>query len=360
MAESVQAQGIWGRFVAIVHDRKEFSIWFAAAIVVAGLLIPSSQLSIIVAGVGAFIGVCLFALFRMSHSAQQPAHTQPIVNRVIFNDPKAILIADASGDVIFQNNAASGLFSQKVLSISNQEVGNLEKVIQSVFANAGAVVFRLQAKAERLDHADEVVVTRSGRYRVHVHKIDAESYFWSFDALKDEGQTGHGADRLSLPMFTVGNSGAVLYMNAATRRLLGSRVKSLDAIFSESNLQTGDVTEVLTQDGPTKVRVCIVEATAGRSEYFLCPVGSEESTRNIANNLEDFPVALLEIAPNGQVVEFNDLAASLLRIDKSVGSLAEVVEGLGRPLEDWLNNAMDGRQLHQPEVLRVRNVTEEK
>lgn len=48
----------------------------------------------------------------------------------------------------------------------------------------------------------------------------------------------------------VGRTDAILFMNEAARRMIGSRVKSLDRIFMEMPLVPGGVCTITTADGP--------------------------------------------------------------------------------------------------------------
>ena len=37
----------------------------------------------------------------------------------------------------------------------------------------------------------------------------------------------------------------------------------------------------------------------------------------------------------------------------------DVIEGLGRPVDDWLSEAMEGKGLHRPEVLKCKRGPDE-
>jgi len=70
--------------------------------------------------------------------------------------------------------------------------------------------------------------------------------------------------------------------------------------------------------------------------------------------LEELPVPILRIARDGTVEQANRRARQLLEEIDVVGqSLSAIVEGLGRPIREWLNDAYDGRGLHRPEVVRM-------
>jgi len=71
-------------------------------------------------------------------------------------------------------------------------------------------------------------------------------------------------------------------------------------------------------------------------------------------HLEDLPVPVLRIARDGLVEQANRRARHLLDEVDVVGKpLSSIVEGLGRPIREWLGDAFDGRGLHRPEVVRM-------
>lgn len=72
--------------------------------------------------------------------------------------------------------------------------------------------------------------------------------------------------------------------------------------------------------------------------------------------LESLHIAYVKIAANGQVMRMNPRAASLLGCDEGVGGLrlSDLVEGLGRPVADWLEAAAKGQGASSTEVVRAR------
>lgn len=66
------------------------------------------------------------------------------------------------------------------------------------------------------------------------------------------------------------------------------------------------------------------------------------------------PVPILQIAQDGTVARANKRARLLLD-DRPVAGLplANLVEGLGRPIREWLGDAFEARGLHRPEVVRM-------
>ncbi len=66
------------------------------------------------------------------------------------------------------------------------------------------------------------------------------------------------------------------------------------------------------------------------------------------------PVALLKISRGGKIVMANQLGRDLLALPAGVHQLEETVEGLGRPVGQWVDDVIAARATSSAEVLRVR------
>ena len=125
-----------------------------------------------------------------------------------------VFLADFEGRISFRNEAGTERFRDRA-------VEPLGRAFTELFANPGAVLYRLQSKAQALGSAREDIVTRKGHVRLSVNAGDDATYLWRLEDLSDRGGGARAADALSLPMLTAGPTGTVLYMNEAFRRLLG-------------------------------------------------------------------------------------------------------------------------------------------
>ncbi|QBX36069.1 response regulator [Paracoccus liaowanqingii] len=78
-----------------------------------------------------------------------------------------------------------------------------------------------------------------------------------------------------------------------------------------------------------------------------------------SDDFDAVPVALLRLAPDGQIVRANpgarQLLDGLLLPEEGVQNLAELLEGPGRPLSDWLADLCAGRATNGSQMLRLRH-----
>ena len=328
----------------------------AVCVLFIAVLVPETWMSLSFAALGVLCALgALGASFRRGKDRAVGPRSE--LNDLIFHDDRSVFVTAATGEVLTRNAAA-----RKIFGDAGGDV--LEQVISKQLPNPSAVIFRLQAKALRLNAAREDVVTRNSRFIVSVHKLTEDRYLWAIEENADRVHPGRGADKISLPMLTASASGTILFMNEAMRHLAGSRAKSVDRLFKTAPTQSGEKHSILTQDGEKTVQVIMVEGAGGRTEYFLNPVDEDaDDPRTIGNllMLEDFPVALLRMRPDGKIEDANKLARDLLNVSSTQNMLLpDLIGGLGRPILDWLGDAAEGKALHQPEVMRAREGEEER
>lgn len=322
---------------------------FAAMLLAGAFFVPDPVLGVALMAAGltlAFIALIARAIAYRHGQAQGALYRS--ISGFIANDASPSFVTDREGEIGYLNEAAQGRFA-------NGRGKSLSHVMRDMFANPSAVLFRMQNRALALGAAREDVVTRRGHIRLAVHLLGNEKFLWRLEDMGDRASSGSGAERLSLPMLTASRSGTILFMNDAIRRLLGGRVKTLDRVFNDLPLNSGQVHEVAGKDGIVRTVVAELEGAAGRREIYLLPGVASGAQSGGEKLFDDLPVPMIKIAPTGKVVQANRLARVLLNDEMLVEpDLGELIEGLGRSITDWVTDAVEGRGLNRSEVLRVR------
>ncbi|WP_343116167.1 ATP-binding protein [Ostreiculturibacter nitratireducens] len=271
----------------------------------------------------------------------------------IAHDASPSFTTDADGEVGYQNRAALERFGSR----GGQ---TLTRALAEIFANPSAVLFRLQNKADLHGAAREDVVTRRGHVRLSVHRIDDSGFLWRLEEMVERPAGWRGTEAISLPMMTVSKSGTILFMNEALRELVGERVKTLDRVFADLPLRPGDEHEILTADGPLRALVAEVAVVGRRREIYLLPgVSSSRVQAADPTAFEALPVAMMRLSSGGRVLDVNRAARDLVGDVSEGTALHELLEGLGRPVSDWLADALAGRGEGKPEVLRASHPDKE-
>ena len=270
------------------------------------------------------------------------------VSAFVDHDAAPSFTTDADGQIGYQNAAAVERFGGK-------DGETLISALGDLFASPAAVLYRLQNKAQAKGAAREDVVLRRGHMRLSVHRVGEDGYLWRLEDMGDRGPAGRTGENISLPMMTVSRTGTILFMNEALRRLLGGRETTLDRVFTDLPVRAGEVMQVAGKDGPVRAMVAEISSSAGRRELYLLP---EPQTAVVKPGewgvVDGLPVPLLKLGPDGDIQMANQRARVLLNDSDAVGTLlADQVEGLGRPVSEWLREANAGRHLGRSEVVRA-------
>jgi two-component system cell cycle sensor histidine kinase/response regulator CckA len=290
--------------------------------------------------------VSLMMAFQARVRLKARAMATDLLTGFIAKDSSPSFVADEDG-VIHAINAAA---EQRFADVDKE---TLSGTLRSVLANPAAVLYRLQSKAKEAGAAREDVVTRRGHVRLAVHQMSGGSFLWRVEDIVERTSSRGGSENIPIPMVTVGRTGAVLFMNEAARKLTGERVKTLDRLFNDLPIRSGQIHTMATKAGPVEVMVMENSRTQGRSELYFLESDPEAAGRASAG-FESMPVPYLKVAPSGEVLEANGMALSLLGVKTCEGvKLGSMMEGLGRPMSDWLRDTADGIAPNKSEFLRL-------
>ncbi|MEO3414255.1 ATP-binding protein [Roseovarius sp. CAU 1744] len=266
---------------------------------------------------------------------------------LIREDTAPTIVTAEDGRILCHNPAAEGVFDVA-------EAGSLSDALQKVLANPDAILCRMGSAAGAIGAAQEDVVTRQGHIRLAVHRVGAENYLWRIEKSADRPQ--RSSDPVPLPMLTVGRNDAILFMNTAARELIGERARNLGRICPQLPLRSGQFNDIITPDGPSSCMVVELEGTAGRREFFLLPgLDAEARQPDGWAFFDEMPVPLLKLSRDGKIALSNRPARELLGVDDCTDKvLGDMMEGLGRSISEWLEDAADNRGTVHSEFLRVK------
>lgn len=336
------------------HGAKRSVGLFGVAAVLGGMATISPhqtiRLGLLAAGATfAVLGLALMITARKSRKTNDLA--SGAISDFIEKDASPSFVCTFDGEVVRANAAARAIYSAR-------RGETLATALRNTFANPSGILFRLKGQADVDGAAREDIVTRQGHMRLSVHQMGEGQLLWRLEAVPDTGQ-GRGTDGPGLPMIMVGRTGTVLYMNEPARALAGRRVKALDALFDTLPIASGTIAQISGPDGPMSVLVTEVDAGAGRTAMYLLPPPEVSDVSNWSS-FEDLPVPLVRFSSEGQVRSFNRTGADLIGGTLAEGvHLSELMEGLGRPIDDWLDETISGRAVQQSEFLRLKRADKE-
>lgn len=267
-------------------------------------------------------------------------------------DSSPSVVLDREHHVLWMNAAAKSL-------MPNATESGLAAALQPTVPESSALLRRLQRGTERGPMSVEDSVTRRGHARFVLRKYAHGQTLFRVEALVS--RDGHAGGSVSIPVLSVARSGTILSMNEALRQMIGERARDLNAVFVAPPSDTSGSAEVITPDGHVPVYLHQTPLSAGRREIALLPMQKLTSGHDMKMGLEELPVAVLKLGPDGRLLQANTHARDLLSIERDAEDVdfVDLVTGLGRSVRAWIEEALHAHHPLQPEVLRVRNGTEE-
>lgn len=321
-----------------------------------GLLSPIFPVTLALATVSVsllVLGLFLFAIGWRNNQKQRLSLA--IIGEFIENDATPSFVVSYDGEINSCNQAARTKFETSTGV-------TLAAVLSQTFANPRGILFRLRSEAELTGAAQEDVVTRTGHIRLSVHWSGVDTWLWRVESLPSTNARKIG-ETPALPLMITGRRGVILFMNEAARQLVGTRLRSLSDVFPNTDLENGQLVMLATPNGKIATRLALVDAGVGRKAVYLIPVDENDNNRTegeIASSLEELPVPLLRVSVEGEILSFNPSASLFVGASLEIGcQLSDLMEGLGRPLVDWLAETASGRAVQKSEFLQLKRTDKE-
>lgn len=267
------------------------------------------------------------------------------ISALIAGDPNSRFILDREARVMLRNpQALEDGFRAEILTADLR--------LRAMEGEETLADLLLRSRTE--DRAKDTLVMRDGATEIEVSQLRRNMFSCTLRNLpRDKREQNNRAEVPDLPMLTSASNGTILFLNHAARSFLGARPTRVEDLFSEPPT-VSDVNLVKTKQG---MRPCFLfenTLSGDRREIFLVP--SISRAKNGADlSFEDLPVAVLKIDKTGKILAKNRTALDLIGpLADGSHHLSDVMEGLGRPLSDWLREAAEGRAQHLDEFLRLK------
>jgi two-component system cell cycle sensor histidine kinase/response regulator CckA len=309
---------------------------FCASVLIGGisLFVPNTSFSLLLAASSISLGVLSLVLFGLALRRNWIRRCGiAAVAEFIESDAVPSFFVSFDGIVTSSNLAARKMFGE-----AGEET--FANILRNTFSNPGGILFRLRDKAKINGAAHENIVTRKGHVRLSVRQMDTDEWLWRLEDIPATKLASIG-DGPMLPMLLTGRRG----------------------VFLETPLKNGQVVPLSTLTGEVQTRLAIVDAGVGRQAIYLLPSEEDVGDRlvgEIRSTFQDLPVPLLSVATDGSILSFNPSASQFVGPELTVGAqLANLMEGLGRPLIDWLAEIASGRAVQHSEFLRLRRPDKE-
>ena len=298
-------------------------------------------LAFLVVGATLMVLSALILVLVHRHQSSQK-HLWQVAKTLCQNEPVPCFGTDEKGEILFRNPEARRRFPGKSIHLSGA-VGDL-------FASPHGVIQRMRETADRLGSAAEDIAATQGALRITAQLISEAGYIWRIDQRVSAPQTT-SLDGIGLPMMRLNKSNAIVEMNAAMEQLLGRSPANLVEILPDLPLRTDRSHQIETANGPLDAQIAIADEPDGLRQLFILPGVEAAGDWTHANAL---PVPMMRISTDGEILMANRRAQDLLAFDDLTDlDFAQVVEGLGRPVDEWLLDVSEGRAVGRTEVVRA-------
>jgi two-component system cell cycle sensor histidine kinase/response regulator CckA len=351
MIDRVERAALPGRWPSGVSLQPVLLGAFGVVAGVAAILFAGREGAFVLSAIsGGCVGAAALLALRGVWSARARARALDRAIGAMTDDPAPTVLSDPDGRILARNPAAE----QRMGEAAHTHV---TQAFSAILPNASAVIARMKQALQAQERSHETVLTPRGPVRLFVHRT-ACGVLWRFDDIRDVNQTGEG---IGLPMMIVSHSDAILSSNSVMREVLGGPAGQLSEVFPDLPLVPGRRTRMRSGEDMIEVVPIVLAAPDGRREIYAVPGMAEPPAASVAARaFESLPVASLHIAPDGTVLDYNRQAQTLLGIGPHEDhDLSALVEGLGRPVQDWVADTLAERIPTRSEVVRARRRDDE-
>ena len=224
--------------------------------------------------------------------------------------------------------------------------------LDSLVAEPKLMAARLSRAATLSGHASHRLRREeSSGCEIRVYRVARRQLIWTL-------VEPHADDDLAMIRIS---SDKGISLNAAAEKLFGAKALALSDLIRDLPVRHMGRHAITSLTGDMSARVLELSATREATELAIIPLNDPslskqtETEKPHTNLLDAVPVPMLKIADDGTLLELNDQARDILSIeaDEPLVPIFELVEGMGRPIMDWLVDATAGRGLLKPEIVRA-------
>ncbi|WP_413719618.1 ATP-binding protein [Silicimonas sp. MF1-12-2] len=323
----------------------------SGAMLLASVIVPPLGMAKVFLGAG--IGLFALAIFGLGLLVRERAslirHNR-LSEIALRGERCPALLSDHTGRLMSLNGAASRLEK-------GYRPTNATDFAGKIFGIGTLHSDRCAAQAFAEGHAGETVSVGARRLRIEVCKVSDERLLWRFDQRCAASARSDVADRVAL--LSVSPDGGILGGNDLASSQIGEIPATLALLLDHQPFVSGNSYRISGRRDDVAVRLVELRNSEGWREIALLPAeASVESPigkiLSESDLLDALPVPMLKVTAEGDLIEANHEARSILSLgEEPLPPLFELVEGMGRPISDWLEDAAKGRGLLKPEIVRV-------
>ena len=232
------------------------------------------------------------------------------------------------------------------------------ELLTDLHADPQEFVARMQTEAQSKNGSAQSFDLPDGERRYRVEAFAANMLLWRIDLphLTDP------RDALPFRLLQFDAAGRLAYASPGLQTAFAGRNLHLDTFFPNKMPDPGTVVTLDDAVLGSGIRaLCFQPAGTDLHSIVLLPQDrdsnsvSAELTAAETRHLQSLPVGLAHIGADGRILYVNDEARRLLRLrgGPSLPVISDVLEGLGRPVTEWVADIASRRLARAHEVLRL-------
>lgn len=309
--------------------------WWLIAVPSVSMLGLALGVSLLMAAALLFAGLLVLnALHRNEHKA---------IRTLLDNsETPCLLVSGRDQALLWQNRAAVATFGA---------VPDIRTLLDDYCASPLNVIAQTHEQASAQGNAIRTLQIGANACRVEIVLTKGGDYLWRIPA----NPSAPDSPDLPLEWVLCDLSGRVQYISPLLATHFETAPAHLQDILGPDCPEPGQITQVrLTQTSQTRLALTLPQGTDSRGVLFL-PADLDRPTPDEGDAaLNLLPVAITHIAPDGRIAFANREARRLLHLSKHDDALfSDRLEGLGRPIHEWMEDVRSGRLKRSTEVMRL-------
>jgi two-component system cell cycle sensor histidine kinase/response regulator CckA len=266
-----------------------------------------------------------------------------------YSDTQALLVEDDSLAIIWMNRAARDVHD-------GAQPNHASALLADISADPMSLAVRLHERAHAQGSVDHVVPLAGHDWHLTVRPAAHGRMLWTIlNAPKADAR-----DALPFDLLQADENGQILYLSPGLRNLGDRPPRHIAEVVKRPLPDPGVIRDIVLQHSDTRqAAMRLVSDQAETLILFNDPSIMTAITDDL-DGLQVLPVAIGLVDANGNLSRANDEARRLLRLRKDeTPRFSDVLEGLGRPVGEWLADIRSGRVTDAKEVLRAVNPTDD-
>ncbi|MDD7971792.1 hybrid sensor histidine kinase/response regulator [Roseinatronobacter alkalisoli] len=329
-----------------IHPRHLLYLALAGGVAAVGAMLLFAGGAIAMAGAATGVSFVIVAgllrVCQMVFSALRRHEVTAVQGLLDNSAASCFLVSSRDSRILWRNNSARARFGAGP---------DLAPLLDDYCARVDSFIARLHDQASARGNASRSLSIGAHPYNVEVVLMEGGDFLWRIACTSAVNEPAE----LCLEWARLNQAGKILSISPTLDSRLDMRPDQIGDIVASDLPDMNRASLVqLTHTGADRLACRMPEPDGNEAVFFLPvqPAGTAPPDSDAA--LNQLPVAIAHIAPDGTIAFANREARRLLHINIHEQVLfSDRLEGLGRPIAEWMEDVRSGRLKRSTEVMRL-------